>query len=121
MKKGFTLTEMIAVVGILAFMALLVLPRLLNQVNNKKEELSNTTKTMIYTATEMYLDENIETYPKVAGNEYCIKLQDVVDAGYLKTPLTDIETGKDIDLQQKVLAIVDAYGQYDNFELGNCE
>jgi len=121
MKKGFTLTEMIAVVGILGFMALLVLPRILNQFNNKKTELSNTMKTMIYTATEMYLDENVETYPKVAGNEYCIRIQDVVDAGYLKTPLTDIETGNEIDLQKKVLAIVDAYSQYSDFEIGNCE
>lgn len=121
MKKGFTLTEMIAVVGIIAIMSLLIMPRLLNQVNNKKTELSNAAKTMIYSAAELYLNENIDTFPKVVGNEYCIKLQELVNLDYLKEPFTDIETGNDIDLQQKVKATVNVYGQYDEFIIGDCE
>ena len=121
MKKGFTLMEMIAVIGILALMTLIILPNLLNQVNNKKEELSNTMKNMIYSATDLYLNENVENYPKIAGNTYCIKLQELVNANYLKTPLTDVETGGTIDLNQKVSITVDAYGQYDDFNFGDCE
>ena len=121
MKKGFTLIEMIAVVGILAFMSLIILPKLLDQFNNKREELSNTAKTIIYSAAELYLNDNIEIYPKTVGTPYCVKLQELVDLNYLKAPLTDIETGNDINLEQKVKTIVNKYGQYDNFSIGNCE
>lgn len=121
MKKGFTLIEMIAVVGIMAFMSLLILPKLLDQFNNKREELSDTTKTIIYNAAELYFNNNIEVYPKTVGTEYCIKLQKLVDLDYLKSPLTDIETGSDINLEQHVISVVNKYGQYDNFSIGNCE
>ena len=121
MKKGFTLIEMIAVIGILALMTLIILPNLLNQINNKKTELSDTMKTMIYSATDLYLNENVTSYPKIVGNNYCVKLQDLVDAGHLKTPLTDIETGGTIDLNQTISITVDAYGQYDDFVLEDCE
>ena len=120
MKKGFTLMEMIAVIGILALMTLIILPNLLNQVNNKKEELSSTMKKMIYSATDLYLNDNVESYPKIAGNNYCIKLQELVNSNYLKTPLNDVETGGTIDLNQKRSVTVDAYGQYDDFSFGGC-
>lgn len=120
MKKGFTLIEMIAVIGILALMTLIILPNLLNQVNNKKEELSNTMKQMIYSATDLYLNENVESFPKIAGNTYCIKIQELVSSDYLETPLNDVETGGTIDLNQKISVTVDEYGQYDNFIFGGC-
>lgn len=122
MKKGFTLTEMIAVIGIIALMAIMILPKLLNQVNEKRIELSDTTKKMIYSAAELYANENIASYPKIANSSYCIKISTLVDLGYLKKPLTDVKTGKDIDLTNLVKINVDEYNQYGQFDIvDNCD
>lgn len=117
MKKGFTLTEMIAVIGIIALMSLMILPKLINQVNNKREEISDATKNMIYNAAELYANSNVATYPKVVNSTYCIKIGTLVELNYLKTPLTDAKTGKDIDLNQGVKIVVDEYNQYGNFNI----
>lgn len=117
MKKGFTLTEMIAVIGVIALMSLMILPKLINQVNNKREEISDATKNMIYNAAELYANSNVATYPKVDNSTYCIKIGTLVELNYLKTPLTDAKTGKDIDLNQGVKIVVDEYNQYGNFNI----
>ena len=36
MKKGFTLIEMIAVIGIIAIMSIMVMPLIMNQIAEKK-------------------------------------------------------------------------------------
>lgn len=117
MKKGFTLTEMIAVIGIIGLMSFMILPRLLNQVSNKKEELSKATEQILFDAAELYANNNVTAYPKTSGVSYCIKLLTLSDLEYIKKPLTDIKTGKEIDLNKGVMITVDEYNQYGKFEI----
>lgn len=121
MKKGFTLTEMIAVIGIIALMSLLVVPKILNQVNNKKQDLSNAAKQMVYSAADLYLNENVSKFPKVIGTNYFVKLSSLVDLDYLDAPLLDPATGKEMDLGKCVKVTVDEYSQYNNYSISNCE
>lgn len=117
MKKGFTLTEMIAVIGIIALMSLMVVPKIINQVNEKKGELSDTTKQMIFTAADLYFNQNVSICKKNIGNNCQIKLSKLVELDYLDSPLLDIKTGKDINLSQCVSVTVDEYNQYGNYEI----
>lgn len=119
MKKGFTLIEMIAVVGIIAIMSILVMPAIINQVGEKKDDISKTTYDIIYTAADLYLNNNVSTYPKQTNAEYCIKLEDIVNSGYLKKPLKDVTTGKLLDTSRFLKVEVNEYGEYSNYKLLN--
>lgn len=111
-KKGFTLIEVIATILVITIITLLVVPNILNGVNNKRKDISNTAKQMIYDATDMYVNENEATYPAVDDAVYCIKLETLVNSGKLSKPIKDLKTDKEIPLNYYVKVTVDQYGQF---------
>ena len=102
MKKGFTLAELIGVVIILALIALLAFPPILNSIRKTKGELSDASKEILYNATELYVSENLNDFPKYNGNTYCVTLNDLVTNEYLPTKVYDATTGEEISLDSKV-------------------
>ena len=117
MKKGFTLMEMIAVVGIIAIMSILVMPAIVNQLGEKKEDISKAEMDLIATAADLYFNNNVSTYPKQVNARYCVKLDELINAGYLKKPLKDVSDGKLIDTSRLLAVEVNSYGEYDNYTL----
>lgn len=115
--NGFTLIEMIAVIGIIALMSILVMPTVINQIAEKKNEISDTTEQMIFSAAELYMSDNIADYKKTVGSTYCVKLEKIISAGYLKSPLNDAKTGNKIDTARLVKTEVNSYNEYDNFKI----
>lgn len=116
MKKGFTLVEMIAVILILALISITTLPSLLNQVSNKRKEVSETSKKIIYDAVDQYLSSKTITYsksPESIGNTYCIDLNEVVNAGKLTSPVKDLETDNEIALNTVIKAYLNVYSDYE--------
>lgn len=99
MKKdnGFTLIELLAVITLIALLAVLIVPSIINLVTNNEDKLDNTTKELIFTATENYLDYNQNTYIKGEGAVYCITLEELIDKGFLEKDLKDISTGKTME------------------------
>lgn len=116
-RNGFTLIEMIAVIGIIALMAIIVVPTIINQVAGKKEELSEATEKIIFSATELYLEDNAARYPKTVNTVYCIKVEELINDGYLKSPLKDVKTGKEIDGGRRIKLTINPYNEYDNFSI----
>ena len=57
-SKGFTLIEMLAVLVIIILLTSAIVPSLINLIARNKNKLSNQTKDLIYSATELYLSEN---------------------------------------------------------------
>ena len=57
MKKGFTLTELLAIVAIIAILAILVVPNVLKTYSNNKGSLSDVQKNQIKSATEIYISD----------------------------------------------------------------
>ena len=113
-QKGFTLTEMIAVVLIIALLTIIILPSILNQLQSQKDNISKASMQLIYDATELYIKERQSMYPMVAGETYCISLESLVNVGKLKNPLQDLSTGKNIPLNKVVKVLVNEYeeGEY---------
>lgn len=113
-QKGFTLTEMIAVVLIIALLTIIILPSILNQLQSQKDNISKASMQLIYDATELYIKERQSMYPMAAGETYCISLESLVNAGKLKNPLQDLSTGKNISLNKIVKVLVNEYeeGEY---------
>lgn len=124
MKKGFTLIEMIAVVIILALISLIALPNIINQLTEKKIEVSDATERMIFEATELYMQDRLNLYPREIPNYtscnqtcYCVSLQELVNEGILEKPLKDFKTGTEISLNKRVQSKINAFGEYDEFKL----
>ncbi|MBP3461170.1 MAG: type II secretion system protein [Bacilli bacterium] len=121
MKKGFTLVEIIAVITVMSILLVIITPYILNTVNNKKGEISNEAKQIIYDATDLYVKENQDNYPTVANSIYCIKLETLVKNGKLEAPIKDMKSDKEIPLTNMIKVTIDDYNQY-NYELVNkCE
>ena len=116
MKKGFTLVEIIAVITVMSILLVIITPYILNTVNNKKGEISNEAKQIIYDATDLYVKENQDNYPTVANSIYCIKLETLVKDGKLEAPIKDMKSDKEIPLTNMIKVTIDDYNQY-NYEL----
>ncbi|MFV0250325.1 MAG: competence type IV pilus major pilin ComGC [Bacilli bacterium] len=109
MKKGFTLIEMIAVVMILGLLTLLVVPNIMNQISDKKDDVSEISLNVIYQATQLYMDERTSIYIYEASNSYCITLETLVNDGKLTNPLLDLTTGDEITLERGVKVTFNTY------------
>lgn len=102
MKKGFTLLELIGAVTILGIIALLAFPPILNLINSSKKDISEATKNLIFIATDSYINQNINDFPKTNGKIYCIKIKDLVTSDLLTDNLRDAETNEKIDLNDEI-------------------
>ena len=96
MKKGFTLTELIGVVIILALIALLAFPPILNAIRSTKGKISDASKEILYNAVGLYVSDNSNTLARVEGNTYCVTINELIKGEYLPTTVYDSVTGEEI-------------------------
>ena len=96
MKKGFTLVELIGVIIILALIMLLAVPPILNSIRSTRNELSDASKKIIYTAANLYVSENLNDFPKYDGNTFCVSIDTLSKKEYLPTIVYDSTTGDEI-------------------------
>lgn len=64
MKKGFTLIEMIGSIVILAMIALIAFPAVLNLLNSSQSKVDDGVKNYIIGAAREYVSEHVNCYPK---------------------------------------------------------
>lgn len=78
-KKGFTLIELVVVIAILGVLAALVVPSVVNRIDEAKKNVDRANLKMIQQAIEMYNIENNQ-YPPANG---FANLEDVLVPDYL--------------------------------------
>lgn len=102
MKKGFTLVELLAVLVITSLIMIIAIPSIMNAINKKRNDISDDAKMMIYDAADLY----ISNYSSViqSNTTYCIILDDLVNAGYLTSPVKDFKNDKEVPLNYYVKA-----------------
>ena len=98
LTKGFTLIELIGVVIILGLIGLLSFPTILNTIRNTKGKISEASKEVLYNATSSYITDNLNVFPKINGNIYCITLDVLAKEDYLPTKVYDAISGDEIPL-----------------------
>ena len=104
-NRGFTLIELLAVIVIMVIIMLLAVPPIINQINKSRDNMSSTMKNVVYAAADLYVSGDSE-YVMINGYVYCVTLKNLVDNGYLESPLIDIQTVKEMDLNTVVEAKV---------------
>lgn len=102
MKKGFTLVEIIAVVVILSMIMVVGSSSIIGTLNERGEDISNAMENIVYQATDGFI--TFSTDIKIeSGNVYCITLKSLVESEYLKSPIIDPITSKELDQEQFVI------------------
>ena len=109
--KGFTLIELLSVIALIALISLLIVPSIMNSATSNKDELSNTTKELIYSAAGNYLEFNQTDYVKQEGITYCPTIGNLIDKGFLEPNLEDVETGEKI-AEKRDLYVISSYNGY---------
>lgn len=94
MKKGFTLIEMIGSIVILAMIAIVAFPAVLNLLNNSQGKIDDAMKNTAIGAAREYVNDHVNCYPRIGSlptectsspnieNEL-LTVQHLIDKGYL--------------------------------------
>lgn len=103
-KKGFTLVEMLAAIGILLLITILTYPSF-NKLNKKTEEkFDYNIKTIVENAAKIYVDNNKELIDeKITSNngKYCLPVATLSSYDYLDTPIKKSD-GENLNLKSCV-------------------
>lgn len=103
-KKGFTLVEMLAAIGILLLITILTYPSF-NKLNKKTEEkFDYSIKTIVENAAKIYVDNNKELIDeKITSNngKYCLSVATLSSYDYLDTPIKKSD-GENLNLKSCV-------------------
>lgn len=75
-NKGFTLVELLAVIVIIGATSILIVPKLIERFEVKKEDLNKQAKELLYLAASQYMDL------KQDDNISCISLKELIDNGF---------------------------------------
>ena len=120
MKKnnGFTLIELVATVIILAAIALVTFPILLNTIKNSEGQIDDVTKKLVINAAKLYIDNNLNDYPPTEGNTYCIPVDNLIQSKHLEKGV--IDTVKIDSTKITVKVIVNDNYDYEIVNNGEC-
>ncbi len=99
-KKGFTLVELIAVIGLLTIIALVGAPLLLNQIASARKSRWNNFKNDMCLAAEAYVNhENINSNSfKNVNDTISISVLNLISGGYVKNNLKYPKVNKNSDI-----------------------
>lgn len=115
MNKGFTLMELLGVLVILSLLMIILIPNVLEQINNKKGEVSSAQEEAIKAAAELYVDNHPNQYED--NVTYCISLTTLQESGTLSDALINEITG---DTSYNGVNIVIKSNGNKDIELSNC-
>lgn len=115
-KNGFTLIEILAVVTIISLICIIVLPKIVNSLRNKKEDIDNTTRNIIITAAKLYVSEHSSKFDKEEGNTYCLPLTTLTKNEYLESPVRNVTDDKDIT---NTMSVKISYNEGFKYEIVN--
>ena len=117
-NRGFTLIELLATIIILAGVALVAFPILLNTIKNSEGKIDEATKKIVYNATKLYIEDNLNDYPLKEGKTYCITFDDLIKSGHLEKDLVDVNED-DSSIKTVKITNTDTYN-YEIVNSGEC-
>lgn len=103
MKKGFTLIEMLACIGLMAMLATILITISVKKVNETKEKSRDTLIKSIELSAINYVTENLDTLSDFKNNDWInVSLKTLVENNKLTSNLYDQTTKKNIPLTDTI-------------------
>lgn len=90
-SKGFTLIELMGVLVILGLVITVSSIIVVNQIDKSKDKISAATEKLIFVAADNYIEDNINDYPKINNNLYCISISTLINNNLLEKSIIDSE------------------------------
>ena len=91
MKKGYTLVELLGVMVILGLILLVSFPLIINQIKKSNEAISESTRILIESSAELYINDNEDEYPINPGAIYYVAVETLVNEGLVSKGLKDLD------------------------------
>ena len=113
MKKGFTLIELLGVIIILSILTLLVVPNVVNSIKNSSHKNDELMKSMIISATKLYMSNSFPNMIVENGYVQCIPLSSLVENKYLEAPIKY----ENIDDATSIKAVKITYNTTNSYEI----
>ena len=88
-KRGFTLIELLGVIVLIAIISLLAFPSILNHIKKAQDTIDKTTKNLVINAAKNYVNDNLDFFPKVEDNVFCVTLTELLSNKYLDKAIID--------------------------------
>ena len=88
-NRGFTLTELLGVVTILAMLGLVIVPVITNSLNENKKNLYNVQIMNIESAAKDYVSDHVFDIDISIGSSKGITLGTLKNLGYINTDIVD--------------------------------
>ncbi len=107
MKKGFTLTELLAVIVVLGLLAVILIPTISNFVNDSKDTLKKQQITTVINGAKKYAVENTDILPE-AGNVVKVSVDKLIEEGVIESSSDDVKITGCV-----VISYNESYNQYD--------
>ena len=82
-KKGFTLIELLGSIVLLALIALVAFPVVLNFLSSSKSDIDKAKKSVIIGAAKDYVTDNVNVYGRNSSLDEEIKTFDLIEQGYI--------------------------------------
>lgn len=118
-KKGFTLTELLAVIVILSVISLIVVPVVVNVISSSKDIAYEQQIKFIVGSANNWLTENAVLLSKTEKN--CITLSTLKESGYFNSSdIKDPKTGENLN-GFVIFTYNDEYNQFDISYADTCE
>lgn len=95
-KKGFTLIELLAVLSVMAIILLVAVPSINNQLRKIKQNNYEQFQSDVFLAAESYISASANDYVVLKENngQMCIRIQDLIEGGWIKSSLVDPKKNK---------------------------
>ncbi len=90
-NKGFTLIELLGSITLLAIIALLAFPAILNLLNGSQNEIDKAKIDYIESAAAEYVNDHTTNYKKIKDNVYTVSVPTLVEQGYISDTMLDSE------------------------------
>jgi prepilin-type N-terminal cleavage/methylation domain-containing protein len=103
-KRAFTLVELLAVIVVLGVLLSIVTMSITKYMTAANNASFKSLVESIESSAELYVAENSTDFPllDVAGSNFDIELNDLVNANYIKSDIIDKRTDTSIPLTTKV-------------------
>lgn len=90
-KNGFTLIELLGSITLLAAVALLAFPAILNLIGGSQKEINQSKKSYVESAAADYVTDNENEFQMNSNLNKNIKVRDLINDGYISDKSIDEE------------------------------
>lgn len=121
MKKGFTLTELLAVIVILGLLSLLLIPNIQKVLKDSKEDLYVIQEQEMIDEAKNWIADHPHELPKDNGDELVISLGELKLGAYIDLRLTNPKTSLMFDDASKIIIKRENNKYNYSVQIGNLE